>query len=251
MHAVSTGQKCVAQLLASPELAQQQDEQEVGSCGCFGGNQMPDAAGQWLLELCSRLHLDYYLPSLPRTECQITLQERVARVGGSMARLVHCKAALLLQTDVRQSATRAGIWRAQQCLQVCRFVVAGGVGSSTRGLRVEAGFALRQECCLQLLAKWCALRGTLSHLGASHIRGCCRPDQLIPLLRLCAAPAMPVIYSLQPYRLMLCVVYLQEWERLRALGMTAALGEDESLDLQASLLLKSSHTAHMFGLGQP
>ena len=62
---------------------------------------------------------------------------------------------------------------------------------------------------------------------------------------------MPVIYSLQPYRLMLCVVYLQEWERLRALGMTAALGEDESLDLQASLLLKSSHTAHMFGLGQP
>lgn len=39
-------------------------------------------------------------------------------MGESMARLVHCKAALLLQTDVRQSATRAGIWRAQQCLQV-------------------------------------------------------------------------------------------------------------------------------------
>lgn len=39
-------------------------------------------------------------------------------MGESMGRLVHCKAALLLQTDVRQSATRAGIWRAQQCLQV-------------------------------------------------------------------------------------------------------------------------------------
>jgi len=45
-------------------------------------------------------------------------EERVARVGATMARLVHCKAVLLLQTDVRQSATRAGIWRAQQCLQV-------------------------------------------------------------------------------------------------------------------------------------
>lgn len=43
---------------------------------------------------------------------------RVARVGAAMARLVHCKAALLLQSDVRQSATRAGVWRAQQCLQV-------------------------------------------------------------------------------------------------------------------------------------
>ncbi len=37
-----------------------------------------------------------------------------------MARLVHCKAVLLLQTDVRQSATLAAIWRAQQCLQVNR-----------------------------------------------------------------------------------------------------------------------------------
>lgn len=35
MHAVTTGQKRVAQLLASPELAQQQDGHEVGSCGRF------------------------------------------------------------------------------------------------------------------------------------------------------------------------------------------------------------------------
>ena len=66
--------------------------------------------------------------------------ERLGRVGAAMARLVHCKAALLLATDVRASATRAAIWRAQQCLS--------------------------------------------------------------------------------------------EWERLRALGMTAGLGEDEALDLQ-------------------
>lgn len=70
MHAVAAGQRHVAALLASPELAQGRD----------GG--------------------------------------RVARVGAAMARLVHCKAALLLLSDVRQSATRAAVWRAQQCLQV-------------------------------------------------------------------------------------------------------------------------------------
>lgn len=74
MHAVAAGQKQVASLLASPELAAVEQQQQG---------------------------------------------ERVARVGAAMARLVHCKAALLLQTDVRQSATRAGVWRAQQCLQVC------------------------------------------------------------------------------------------------------------------------------------
>ena len=69
MHAVATGQHQVAALLASPDLAGEEEAQ-------------------------------------------------VAWLGASMARLVHCKAVLVLQTDVRQSATRAGIWRAQQCLQV-------------------------------------------------------------------------------------------------------------------------------------
>lgn len=119
-------------------------------------------------------------------------------MGGSMARLVHCKAALLLQTDVRQSATRAGIWRAQQCLQVGLWWVVwlGRAQGFTCG-----GWA----CC-----------------------GCwagCVSDQ-----------------SLQACQLVLCVLWLQEWERLRALGMTAALGEDDSLDLQASCLPQHSHT---------
>lgn len=35
MHAVTTGQKRVAQLLASPELSQPHDGQEVGCCCCL------------------------------------------------------------------------------------------------------------------------------------------------------------------------------------------------------------------------
>lgn len=57
-------------------------------------------------------------------------------MGESMGRLVHCKAALLLQTDVRQSATRAGIWRAQQCLQVGGPAATGSVTTLRLMLRL-------------------------------------------------------------------------------------------------------------------
>jgi hypothetical protein len=40
------------------------------------------------------------------------------RVGCHLATAVHVSMCVLLGTDVRQSATRAGVWRAQQCLQV-------------------------------------------------------------------------------------------------------------------------------------
>ena len=40
------------------------------------------------------------------------------RVGAHLATSLHVCMCVLLGTDVRQSATRAGVWRAQQCLQV-------------------------------------------------------------------------------------------------------------------------------------
>lgn len=113
-------------------------------------------------------------------------QERVARVGAAMARLVHCKAALLLQTDVRQSATRAGIWRAQQCLQVWLYGV----------------------CCYN---------------------GCAAADAdwMPECLQRTAVSSHPADAPCPPAR-----PFPQEWERLRQLGMTSGLGEDDILDLQ-------------------
>ncbi|PSC75029.1 hypothetical protein C2E20_1867 [Micractinium conductrix] len=101
MHAVATGQHQVAALLASPDLAGEEEAQ-------------------------------------------------VAWLGASMARLVHCKAVLVLQTDVRQSATRAGIWRAQQCLQEWERL---------QQLGMTAG--LGEDSCLDLqcLEGWCRSAG--------------------------------------------------------------------------------------------
>jgi glutamine synthetase len=74
------------------------------------------------------------------------LQERVERVGAAMARLVHSKAALLLATDVRASATRAAVWRAQQCLAECERLAQLGVAAD---LGEEA--ELDRDC----LEAWC------------------------------------------------------------------------------------------------
>lgn len=67
-------------------------------------------------------------------------------MGAAMARLVHCKAALLLATDVRASATRAGVWRAQQCL---------AEWERLRSLGMTAGLG-EEECLdMQCLDAWC------------------------------------------------------------------------------------------------
>jgi hypothetical protein len=63
-----------------------------------------------------------------------------------MARLVHCKAVLLLQTDVRTSATRAAIWRAQQCLQEWERL--GQLG-------MTSGLGEDEQLDLQCLEAWC------------------------------------------------------------------------------------------------
>lgn len=195
-HAVAAGQAHVAALLASPHLADPAPSPvfQIVGAGALPEGARPDqrvrAAGgrQGLWRLSAGvLHvplarlaaapraLPWLSPAaLPVRPLQV--QERVARMGAAMARLVHCKAALLLRTDVRQSATRAGIWRAQQCLQV-------------RACRVP--------------------------LWRSHV-----------LRRACRRAAHPITAAAPPP-----LAAPQEWERLRALGMTAGLGESETLDL--------------------
>jgi len=152
----------------------------------------------WLLMLT----LLSRLPSCP------PVQERVARVGGSMARLVHCKAALLLQTDVRQSATRAGIWRAQQCLQVRARVVQHAASGVITAAGLHTAHALDCEVPGPS-AVWISLIRSAA-LPVARLPNTNQSDTKTPSLH-CAT---------------------QEWERLRALGMTAALGEDDALDLQ-------------------
>ena len=127
-----------------------------------------------------------------------------------MARLVHCKAVLLLQTDVRQSATRAGIWRAQQCLQVrvptalpARLAPAGAAASP-----LPAG----HRRCPEAAPPRCR--------PPPHPRACPAPQRR---QRQAHTPPTPASPSRPP---------MQEWERLRQLGMTCGLGEDDQLDLQ-------------------
>lgn len=65
------------------------------------------------------------------------------RVGACLASVVHVSMCVLLGTDVRQSATRAGVWRAQQCLQVRR----------RAGLLV--GVLGRPLCSMGCCTSWC------------------------------------------------------------------------------------------------
>lgn len=43
--------------------------------------------------------------------------ERWRAVGQALMRVVHVHICLLLDTEARQSATRASVWRAEQCLK--------------------------------------------------------------------------------------------------------------------------------------
>ena len=63
-----------------------------------------------------------------------------------MARFVHCKAVLLLQSDVRSSTTCAAIWRAQQCLQEWERL---------RALGLTAGLNEDDQLNVHCLDAWC------------------------------------------------------------------------------------------------
>ncbi|GMH42583.1 hypothetical protein BSKO_10502 [Bryopsis sp. KO-2023] len=66
-------------------------------------------------------------------------------VGQALMRVVHVHICLLLDTEAKQSATRASVWRAEHCLKEWERL-------RERGLRVDIGFI--DECQVHVLDQW-------------------------------------------------------------------------------------------------